>query len=139
MLIRRVSAVRRWLGVSGAADCNGEQRQAARECLKHGVVLKDDKAKCSDLHRVFIKVVLFRQRTCVDSRRSADARRGALSLNQPALLNFRSLLTWPEHQTPSNSPRARCALRQMTANPSSSCTCISIRHPYKDERRDPEA
>src|SRR5262245_61538575 len=40
MLIRRVSAVRRWLGISGSADCNGEQRQAARECLKHGVVLR---------------------------------------------------------------------------------------------------
>src|SRR5262249_19426564 len=44
---------------------------------------------------------------------------------RPASLNFHSLLTRREHQTPSNSPRARCALRQMTANPSSSCTCTS--------------
>jgi hypothetical protein len=87
-----------------------------------------------DLHRVVIKVVLFSQPSCVDTRRSADARR-APSLSHPALLNFRSLLTRREHQTPSNSPRARCALRQMTANPSSSCTCTSIRlNADKDER-----
>ena len=84
------------------------------------------------------KVVRGGQPSCVDSPRSADARRGAPSLNQPALLNFHSLLTRREHQTPSNSPRARCALRQMTANPSSSCTCTSL-NAYKDERRDPEA
>jgi hypothetical protein len=28
---------------------------------------------------------------------------------------------------PSNSLRKRCAFRQMTANPSSSCTCASLR------------
>ena len=81
---------------------------------------------------------MFSQPSRVDSRRSAEARRGAPSLAQPALLNFRSLLTSREHQTPSNSPRARCALRQMTANPSSSCTCTSIRlNAYKDQRRRP--
>src|SRR6516162_1839285 len=64
--------------------------------------------------------------TCVDSRRSAGRKTWrAPSLNQPASLNFHSLLTRREHQTPSNSPRARCALRQMTANPSSFCTCTS--------------
>src|SRR5215471_5630058 len=68
------------------------------------------------------------QPSCVDSRRSADARRGVSpSLNQPALLNFHSLLTRREHQTPSNSPRARCALRQMTANPPSSCTVYLLK------------
>src|SRR5262249_20748061 len=64
----------------------------------------------------------------VDPRRSADARRGVSpSLNQPALLNFHSLLTRREQQTPSNSPRARCALRQMTANPPSSCTVYLLK------------
>src|SRR5262245_47354072 len=43
MLLRRLSAACRRSGVSGFADCDGEQRQAARQWPQHRIVLKAHK------------------------------------------------------------------------------------------------